>query len=139
MLSLVSLVRFGCFSTFFASLEPQEFNSDIDWCNGTRQCALGPILRPEILTLLSEVQSLSVLPFFASTEPQESDSDIDSHNGTRQCALGPILRPEIQISSPPKKLPEIEIIKRLKPSEISIFGNFIFFPETQPKNPGDHS
>ena len=51
-LSLVSLVRSGRVSTFFASTEPQEFNSDIDLHNGTRQCALGPILRPEIITLV---------------------------------------------------------------------------------------
>ena len=95
MLSLVSLVRFGCFSTFFASTEPQEFNSDIDLHNGTRQCALGPILRPEIITLVFVVQSLSVLPFFTSTEPQESNFYIDSRNGTRQYALKPILIHEI--------------------------------------------
>ena len=61
--------------------------------NGTRQCALGPILRPEILTLVSVVQSLSVLPFFTSAGPQEFNSDIGSRNRTRQRALRPILRP----------------------------------------------
>ena len=88
-LSLVSLVRSGRVSTFFASTEPQESDFCIDSRNGTRQCALGPILRPEFLTLVSVVQSLSVLPFFTSTEPKKSDSHIDSHNGTRHCAIGP--------------------------------------------------
>ena len=96
ILSLVSLVGSGRVSTFFASTEPQEFNSDIVRNNRTRQCALGPILRPEILTFPFMVQSESVIPIFDSTEHQEFNSDIDLYNRTRHCALGPILRPEIK-------------------------------------------
>ena len=78
----------------FDSADSQESDSDIDSRDGTRHCALGPILRPEILTLLSVVQSENVTPIFDSAEPQQFNSDIDSRNGTRHCALGPILRPD---------------------------------------------
>ena len=47
-----------------------------------------------MLSLVSLVQSLSVLPFFTSTDSQEFDSSIALRNGTRHCALGPFLRPE---------------------------------------------
>ena len=49
--SLVPLVQSGLVSTFFASTDPQESDSDIDSHKGTRHCALGPILRPEIFFL----------------------------------------------------------------------------------------
>ena len=89
LLTLVSVVRSGRVSTFFACTEPQESNSDIGLRNGTRHCALGPFLRPEFLTLDSLVQSKSVIPIFDSTEPQEFNSDIGLRNGTRHCALRP--------------------------------------------------
>ena len=85
LLTLVSVVGSGRVSTFFACTEPQESNSDIGLRNGTRHCALGPILRPEFQTLLSVVQSECVLPFFASTESQESKSG--SCDRMQQCAL----------------------------------------------------
>ena len=87
LLTLVSVVRSGRVSTFFACTEPQESNSDIGLRNGTRHCALGPFLRPEFLTLDSLVQSKSVIPIFDSTDPQEFNSTIGSCNGTKQCAL----------------------------------------------------
>ena len=61
------------------------------------QCALGPILRPNLYLLVSLVQSSHVRPFFASTESQKSKSGIGLCNRTRQCALGPILRPILYI------------------------------------------
>ena len=48
MLSLVSLVQFSSVLPFFTSTESQEFNSDIGVRNGTRQCALRPVLRFEM-------------------------------------------------------------------------------------------
>ena len=90
MLSLVFQFQSECVIPFFDSAESQESDSDIDSRDGTRHCALGPILRPEILTLLSVVQSEIVTPIFESAEPHQFDSDIDSHNRTRQCALGPL-------------------------------------------------
>ena len=47
MLSLVFVVGSGHVSTFFTCTEAQEFKSDIDVRNRTRQCALGPILRTD--------------------------------------------------------------------------------------------
>ena len=87
MLSLLSVVGSGRVITFFTCAEAQESDSYIGLCNGTRQCALGPILRPEILTLLPEVRFGLAIPFFTSAGPQEFNSDIDGNNGTWQYAL----------------------------------------------------
>ena len=76
---------------FFACTESQEFNSDIGVRNGTRQRALGPILR-HYLTLLPALFFGHVIPFFACIESQEYNSDISVHNGMRHYALGPIFR-----------------------------------------------
>ena len=91
-LSLDSAVRFEHVRPFFACTESQEFNSNIGVRNGTRQRALGPILRHYFLTLLPVNLFGHVIPFFACIESQEFNSDIGVRKGTRHYALGPILR-----------------------------------------------
>ena len=47
-ISLVSLVQSWHVTPFFASTESHKSKSDIGLCNRTRQCALGPFLRPNL-------------------------------------------------------------------------------------------
>ena len=54
MLTLVSIVQSESVNTFFTCTESQEFKSDIATRNGTRQCALGPILRPKKMGLFEQ-------------------------------------------------------------------------------------
>ena len=75
LLTLLPVACFGHVRPFFACTKSQDFNSDIGAHNGTRQCALGTILRHFFLTLPPVACFENIRPFFASGKSQEFISE----------------------------------------------------------------